>query len=699
MQRLSRRLLQGALGVQRRVYSDASASTGGNTGGNSGADPVVVLRNAIHQKRLGAAMRVVTRVPAYELRGLGADDAAALLRLTQTQTNVPGGQRLARLSLVLSTLAAAGIAPPPNAQTEEMSALFRAGRRRRAVALATQLGTRDARVAAADGLAAACPDVAGDALLASRAAFDARTVAAAVRTVAFLAHAGLFDRAARLLARLAAEPAFAALPLDDKERAYAGLAKGYASNANLAMATKTVNDFTRDCNAKRGVPSFAAIIEACVATNNPAEADLTYRDLRLSGLPAPAEVYVDLIRVHARAGNLTKAVNYFYKRNDLTVTTTTTTSATSNTNATATTTRYDEFKPSKPMYTALIQAHFINAELVVGFRVLRQAVHDFGPNFLFNQPSPLFAINLANFFTKSASVEDVISTVGKYLDNALGEHSQDELLKVWKNHETFKDAVCLYVADGLLQIANSQDSAALSVANADGSSSSSVIDQDHCRAIGLGLVDHLMKVSVKNIQNYHSNLTANAEAAVAEASTDTSSDQKPPRTNTYRKPIPPKSTLKNHQLIYKRAAAFALQTHASAATAQAATSIIPSAVAILQDAKKHSLTSLQIVQSYLDTVATAVSFEIIGVDEGVIQWVKTVDDLLADVGVEAVAADSLVRIAKGDGSVVVKDGVTLENFVREWCEGGGIVGGVKKNEAALKAFVDKYGIQQTVIEI
>ncbi|KAJ1558139.1 hypothetical protein HK405_014340, partial [Cladochytrium tenue] len=138
--------------------------------------------------------------------------------------------------------------------------------------------------------------------------------------------------------------------LDHAEEEYAALAMGHAAAGRITFVMKA---FSGKTDAQRagvtpGAALHAAVVRAHAARLQPGDAVAAYRALRQAGLPGLPSVYVDLVRVHGRAGDVAAALKFYHKLD-----------------------RLPGFRPAPDLVDALVEAFAINAELVSAWRALR----------------------------------------------------------------------------------------------------------------------------------------------------------------------------------------------------------------------------------------------------------------------------------------------------------------------------------------
>ncbi|KAI9309731.1 hypothetical protein BDR26DRAFT_889845, partial [Obelidium mucronatum] len=199
------------------------------------------------------------------------------------------------------------------------------------------------------------------------------------------------------------------------------------------MATKTVNE----CGEKKGVYCFNAIVRAHAELMNPGDADWTYRDLRLAGLSAPADVYTSLIRVHGYSGDLTKASKYLSKRDE-----------TPNTNTPVSDRPASQFRASRNMHTALIEAYAVNGEVLGAWRAFAEAWKQYGVS-LYNSNDKRYMTAIARHYVAlEKTPEEIIASLKEVIETT---H-----LVPPKNALMFREHVGLALGEGLLRLSSSE---------------------------------------------------------------------------------------------------------------------------------------------------------------------------------------------------------------------------------------------------
>ncbi|KAJ3235119.1 hypothetical protein HDU81_000786 [Chytriomyces hyalinus] len=331
---------------------------------------LVALRNAVALKQSGSAMRVFARMDKTEREALKASSSdAANLGLLLLQTPNVARPHLnineRDSALTPSNLHALASCLPTSveAQGAYVGALFGAGRSIEAVGAAqSNIKHPIMRAVLVKGFArGGMSDVAADMVRAwCKESPETLDFQAAEFAVTGLAMVKKVDEAVELFETLKSVDGYT-----PSEAVYAGIARGYANDGKISMTNKYLNEYTSKTGKKPTTDSYASLIKAYTVMNQPGDADLVYRDLRLAGLPAPADIYTNLITVHANAGNMQAASRYFHKRSDA--------SAKRPANSDPNVIQPRPFKPSKTMHAALISAHAINGELLVAWRKLASA--------------------------------------------------------------------------------------------------------------------------------------------------------------------------------------------------------------------------------------------------------------------------------------------------------------------------------------
>ncbi|KAJ3239166.1 hypothetical protein HDU78_003009 [Chytriomyces hyalinus] len=331
---------------------------------------LVALRNAIALKQTGSAMRVFARMDKTEREALKASSSDAanlgLLLLQSPSVSRPhlnNNERDNALTPSNLHALASCLSTSVEAQSAYVAALFGAGRNIEALAAAhSNIKHPIARAVLVKGFArGGMSDVAADMVRAwCKESPETLDFQAAEFAITGLAMVKRVEEAVELFEVVKAVDGYT-----PSEAVYAGIARGYANEGKISMTNKYLNEYTSKTGKKPTVDSYAALIKAYTVLNQPGDADLVYRDLRLAGLPAPADIYTNLILVHANAGNMQAASRYFHKRSDA--------SANRSANSDPNVIQPRQFKPSKSMHAALISAHAMNGELLVAWRKLASA--------------------------------------------------------------------------------------------------------------------------------------------------------------------------------------------------------------------------------------------------------------------------------------------------------------------------------------
>ncbi|KAJ3206230.1 hypothetical protein HDU67_008303 [Dinochytrium kinnereticum] len=134
----------------------------------------------------------------------------------------------------------------------------------------------------------------------------------------------------------------------------AGIIFGYGHERKISSATKYFDDVTRMRLSPETDP-FAAIIRAHALRHQPAEALQAFRNLRSAGLPASSAIFSDMIRVHGAAGDMTSAIKFLHKNDNV-----------------------KGFSKTPEMIAAAVDAYAFNGELTSAWRQVSEALEKFG---------------------------------------------------------------------------------------------------------------------------------------------------------------------------------------------------------------------------------------------------------------------------------------------------------------------------------
>ncbi|KAJ3071817.1 hypothetical protein HDU98_004750 [Podochytrium sp. JEL0797] len=579
----------------RPVGSLLSAAGGGSA--------LVALRNAVAVSSAVHAVRALDAVSDVELGSLSASQAAGLVGLVGSAARGESlgtpDAKVARLATLLTRLAAAGVTVEQDAaQASQMRLLFAAGRRGEALSLFAQgdKGTNQT-IAAIDGLAnARCAQRALRLLRAQKEPVPQQTTEAVAIA---LAKEGFFEDATQLLNEIT----------DPSERVYGHIAYAYALKKNLTMANKLVNDYESKTSNKRGINCFNALIKANCLLEQPGEADLLYRDLRLQGLSATAEIYTSLIRVHGHAGNVTKAVRYLTKRDE---------SPNSNTPTSLRPTA--RFQPSRNMYAAVVEAHALKGEVLLAFRTLAEAWTQYGLTF------------------KNATEWGYMSALARHFSDMDFATASQTILEMCAasgikpaRANLFAAYMALSVAEGLTRLPAVPASAAFPP-----------VDTNKCNSLALAIVDSV-RDTAKGAFVVPSKVVVSMSPRVLAA---------------YQKALPALAT---------RAAYCAMSVHTSTANVSAAEALLDACVARNECSRGVVAMFLRCIAAGVEAgnVSAEEAVRLSGKGFEVVQ--------LLGVETSADMMQSLVRIGKGEGGAQSGlMGLSVEEAVREWCGVGGV---------------------------
>ncbi|KAI8847468.1 hypothetical protein BC829DRAFT_244675 [Chytridium lagenaria] len=138
------------------------------------------------------------------------------------------------------------------------------------------------------------------------------------------------------------------------ERMLAGIIHGYAHERKISAASKYFNEITR-LGLTVGTESYEGMIRAHALRLQPADALQTFRNLRSDGLPASTGILADLTRVYGATGDLTNAIKFFNKNENV-----------------------RGFRQGADMVSAAVDAFAFNGELVSAWRQANIGVEKIG---------------------------------------------------------------------------------------------------------------------------------------------------------------------------------------------------------------------------------------------------------------------------------------------------------------------------------
>ncbi|KAJ3097731.1 hypothetical protein HDU97_004581 [Phlyctochytrium planicorne] len=356
-----------------------------------GADPIIVLQNAIKARKGAAGYRAFDAIVKKDLKVFGEDGLAPIenfLIPRMTPEEVTAGfkytssqnQRLAmagtsgeaegiRFYDAFNKVLKGGSVAPSNffrALVGKASVITKGGKGELAYTVMAEAMSKAKMLnATKEDLIQAYTSALQNMVVNDRVEHGVELMEAMVKTLKTapppvlvknlftkLGYVGKVDESVRLLELLKEHK----IALDP--HIFAGIIHGYAYEGKITLAVKYFLEITRN-NLKPGPESYEALLRAHARRLQPADALQIYRDCRSAGLPATSAMQSDLIASYGATGDMTSAIKFFHKNESVI-----------------------GFIPSIDMFAATIGAFAFNGEMVSAWRETLMGLRRHGKMFL-----------------------------------------------------------------------------------------------------------------------------------------------------------------------------------------------------------------------------------------------------------------------------------------------------------------------------